>query len=136
VSQDLVLPHAKAVVASGHSAVAIGAAVHGVPSVLIPNGVETPENTDRLVAAGCAVALDIDALTPAIIRDVVDRLLRDETIQRNCHALREQLRAINSFAPAASLVETMARTRRPVTRNAAFSMTNADRSWHLSAHAV
>ena len=125
VSQDLVLPHAKAVVASGHSTVAIGAAVHGVPSVLIPNGVETPENTDRLVSAGCAVALDIEALTPAIIWDALDGLLRDGTIRRNCLGLREKLRAMDTFAPAARLVETMARRREPVARDEAVSMADA-----------
>jgi UDP:flavonoid glycosyltransferase YjiC (YdhE family) len=136
VSQDLVLSHAKAVIASGHSSVAIGAAVHGVPSVLIPIGVETPENTDRLVAAGCAIALDIETLTPATIGEAVDRLLRDGTVQRNCLGLRERLRAMNTFASAARLVEIMARTRGPVGRDEAVSLADALRSRPLSAPAV
>jgi len=132
VPQGLVLPHASAVIAGGHSSVAIGAAVHGVPSVLIPHGVETPENTDRLVSAGCALSLDINALTPDHVRYALDHVLGDDGMQRNCAALKDKLRALDSLATAATLVETMASTQAPVLRARAAVFTdaieNADRA--------
>lgn len=107
VPQELVLRRARAVVAGGHSTVAIGALMHGVPSVLIPYGVDTPDNAERLARAGCARSLDIEGLTPGGVRDAVDFVLADETIRRGCARLRDSFREAASFELAASLVETM-----------------------------
>ena len=125
IPQGLVLPHASAVIASGHSSVVLGAATRGVPCVLIPHGVETPENADRLVAAGCALVVDIYTLTARGLREALDRVIGDVDMRRHCEALRNRLQALDSFEAAAVLVETMASTRAPVYRPDDASVTEA-----------
>ena len=119
IPQGMVLPHAGAVLAGGHASVVIGAAMHGVPCVLIPYGVDTPENAERLAAAGCALCLPMEGLTADAVREAVGRVLIDEEMRQNSRALRSKFRAMDSFDRAATLVETMARTRAPVHRASA-----------------
>lgn len=113
IPHDLVLPRAGAMAASSHTAAVIGSLMHGVPSVLFPHGVDTPDNAHRLVEAGCAVALDPGTLTPASAREAVERVLADAGMRRRCRTIRDVLHQAASFGPAADGVEELGRRRPP-----------------------
>jgi UDP:flavonoid glycosyltransferase YjiC (YdhE family) len=108
VPHGLALRRARAMAGSGHTAAVLGALMHGLPSVLFPYGVDTLDNAERLVDAGCALALEVPGLTPAAARDAVERVLADEGMRRSCEQVRGALWAADSFAPAAGLVEGLA----------------------------
>ncbi|HEX8453418.1 MAG TPA: nucleotide disphospho-sugar-binding domain-containing protein [Longimicrobium sp.] len=108
IPHGLVMGRARAMAGSSHTAAVLGALMHGLPSVLFPYGVDTLDNAERLVDAGCALAMDVPALTPGAARDAVERVLADAPMRRNCAAACEALRAAHSFAPAAGLVEELA----------------------------
>lgn len=111
VPHGLVLPRAGAMAGSSHSAAVIGSLMHGVPGVLFPHGVDTPDNASRMVEAGCAVALDPATLTPAMAREAVERVLADGEMRRRCGMVRDALRQADSFGPAADGVEELGRRR-------------------------
>jgi MGT family glycosyltransferase len=108
VPQGVAMQRARAVLAGGHSTVAIGAVMHGLPSLLFPYGVDTPDNAERLEACGCALVLPAEELTADDVRHGVERVLADEEMRRNCAALRDDFRAAASFARAAERVEEAA----------------------------
>lgn len=116
MAQARVLPHASAVVAGGHTTVALGAAEHGVPSVFLPFGVDTPDNAARLEAAGAAICLDVERTTPSDLRDAVMRAVQDTTMRRRCDTVRRSFAELSGAGAAASLVEHMAVCGGPVLR--------------------
>ncbi len=118
VPQGLVMPHARAVVSCGTTTAALGALYHGLPSVLVPGGGETPDNTEKLVAAGCALSLQAEGLTAEALRGAIEQVAHDGEMRRRCRSMQSALARIGTFDVAAGLVEQLAAGRGRVHREA------------------
>jgi MGT family glycosyltransferase len=116
VPQGLVLPHARAVVCGGHTSAVLGALTHGLPSVLIPAGGETPDNAERVVGARCGVQIGEEILTADAVRNAVEAVLEGVGFSQNCRRVRQVFAESYPFHEAADLVEQLAATGRPVHR--------------------
>jgi UDP:flavonoid glycosyltransferase YjiC (YdhE family) len=110
------MPHARAVVAGGHSSVVLGACTHGLPSVLVPSGVETPDNAHLLARAGCARVLEPQGLTPDALAGAVRDVMEDREMRTAARRVRQAFARVESFAVTAELVERLAETGAPVLR--------------------
>jgi len=108
VPQGLVMPHARAVVSGGTTTVALGALAHGLPSVLVPSGGETPDNAQKLAAAGCALSLQDDGLTAGALREAIEQVSGDGEMRRRCRDMQRALGRLGTFDTAAGLVEQLA----------------------------
>jgi UDP:flavonoid glycosyltransferase YjiC (YdhE family) len=116
VPQQAVLPRAAAVVASGHSTVALGALSAGLPSLLVCSGGEQPEIGFRWREAGVSRILRPEEATPASLCAGIEEVLGDRRMRRRAQAEQRNLREWPRRA-AASLLERLARERRPVLRD-------------------
>ena len=113
--QQAVLPRAAAVVASGHSTVALGALLAGLPSLLVCSGGEQPEIGFRWREAGVSRILRPEEATPASLRAGIEEVLSDRQMRRRAQAEQRNLREWPRRA-AVDLLERLARERRPVLR--------------------
>lgn len=108
VPQGLVMPHARAVVSGGTTTVALGALAHGLPGVVVPGGGETPDNAEKLAAAGCALSVEAEGLTAGAMRLAVEQVMGDDEMRRNCRRMQRALARDGGFGRAADLVERLA----------------------------
>jgi MGT family glycosyltransferase len=108
VPQGLVMPHARAVVSGGTTTVVLGALAHGLPSVVVPGGGETPDNAEKLVAAGCALSVEAEGLTAEAMRLAVEHVMGDEEMRRNCRRMQRAVAPAGGFGRGADLVERLA----------------------------
>lgn len=129
VPQQAVLPRAAAVVASGHSTVALGALSAGLPSLLVCSGGEQPEIGFRWREAGVSRVLRPEEATPASLRAGLEEVLGDPRMRRRARAEQRNLRAWPRQA-AVALLERLAREKRPVLREgAAETLRPAEPAW-------
>lgn len=108
VPQGLVMPHARAVVSGGTTTVTLGALAHGLPGVVVPGGGETPDNAERLAAAGCALSVEAEGLTAGAMRLAVEQVMGDDEMRRRCRRMQRALAPAGGFDRAAGLVERLA----------------------------
>lgn len=115
VSQNAVLPWAAAVVASGHSTVALGALLAGLPSLLVCSGGEQPDIGFRWQAADISRILKPEQVTPTSLREEIERVLSDPNLKAS--ALDRQRDVMqHPCEDAVDLLEMLARERKPVLR--------------------
>jgi UDP:flavonoid glycosyltransferase YjiC (YdhE family) len=107
VPQGLVMPHAQAAVSCGTTTAVLGALAHGLPSVLVPGGGESPDNTGKVLAAGCGVALKCDGLTPDVLHRAIADASADAGLRRSCRGVQAALARTDGFGTAAALVERL-----------------------------
>jgi UDP:flavonoid glycosyltransferase YjiC (YdhE family) len=77
VPQRLLLERVSLLISHAGSGATLGAATVGLPHVAIPLGADQFDNAAALEAAGAGVALDVEALTPDVVRAATERLLTD-----------------------------------------------------------
>lgn len=111
VPQGVVVPRARVVLSSGSTSPVVAALAAGVPAVVIPSGAETPENAARLAAAGCALRLRADGLTPGDLRAAVERVMASVEMAAAARRLKRDFDRLDGFDTAAGLVERLARGR-------------------------
>ncbi len=116
VPQGLVLRHARAVVCGGHTSAVLATLSHGLPSVVVPTGGETPDVAEKLVRAGCALSIPADGLTAGALRAAVGEVLDGSALLDGCRRARRALARAASFGPAARLVERLGATGASVDR--------------------
>lgn len=117
ISQRLVLPHSNIVVCGGHSAAAIGAVTHGLPSVLFPHGGETVDNSERLAQVGAALSVNLEDATKATIQSSLEAALSDAEIANRARALQAAFNATSSLTTAATLIERLVADGAPLPRS-------------------
>ena len=117
VPQGLVLPHAQAVICSGHTTAVLGALTHGLPSLLIPNGSGTEDITERCQHAGAAISLAPDTVTAATLQHAVETLLQCSSLRHKAQALQQAFAHVHGLERAADLLERLAVTRHPTLRH-------------------
>jgi UDP:flavonoid glycosyltransferase YjiC (YdhE family) len=114
IPQSLVLPYCDLVVSHGGSGSVIGALAHGLPSVLLPLGADQPLNAGRCAALGVARLLDAVDATPESVRAAAADVITDPGYRRNAEGLRDEIAALPEPARAVSLLERLAREKRPL----------------------
>ncbi|HLM68042.1 MAG TPA: nucleotide disphospho-sugar-binding domain-containing protein, partial [Longimicrobium sp.] len=106
-----------AVICGGHTTAVLGALTHGLPSILIPAGGETPDNAEKVVKLGCGVRLQGEAITADAARAAVDEVLAAAEPPRMCREVQQAFARTAPFQKAAELVEELANTRTRVDRH-------------------
>ncbi|GAA3395990.1 glycosyltransferase [Cryptosporangium minutisporangium] len=96
VPQDQVLRHADLVVHHGGSGTTLGAASHGLPQLVLPQGADQFVNAEVLTAQGSGLSLVGDEVTPDIVAECARTLLGEPVYRATAHALREQIAAMPS----------------------------------------
>ena len=105
VPQAHVLPRCAAVVTHGGSGTTLGALAHGLPLVLVPQGADQFDNAARCVAAGVAVVVRPDELTPNAVRAALRRVLDEPSYALAAQALAEEIGAMPTPVETAHAVE-------------------------------
>jgi UDP:flavonoid glycosyltransferase YjiC (YdhE family) len=105
--QDLVLPHAAALICHGGSGTVIGGLAAGVPMVVTPVGADQPENARRIEAVGAGIAVaDRD---PASIRAALERALTDPAMRAGAGRLAAEIAATPDVDAAVTMMTGFAR---------------------------
>lgn len=118
--RSLVMPHVRAVVATGTTQAVVNALTHGLPSLLIAQGGEHFAVADRCRRAGvalCVTARVANELTPPVFRAAVDELLGEAELTRQARRLQQAFQHAGGPERVADLLERLGETRRPLLRS-------------------
>jgi UDP:flavonoid glycosyltransferase YjiC (YdhE family) len=91
---------------------------HGVPLVVAGTTEDKPEIAARVAWSGAGINLRTRTPSAAQVRDAVRTLLDDAAYRGRAHAIRDSYAAHDAPTRAADLIEMVARTGRPATRDA------------------
>ena len=105
VPQEQVLPRCAAVVSHAGSGSIRGALAHGLPLVLVPQGADQFDNAARCVAAGAAVVVRPEELTPAAVRIALKRVLDDPSFAEAARRVQAEIQAMPTAEEVASRFE-------------------------------
>jgi MGT family glycosyltransferase len=114
VPQDIVLPHCDAMAAHGGFHTVVGALMHGVPMLLLPQGGDHPRNGAWCAEQGAALVLDGSHQDRSAIRAGVLTVLDDPSYQENARRLQRAFEALPDIGFAVRLLEQLAATREPI----------------------
>jgi UDP:flavonoid glycosyltransferase YjiC (YdhE family) len=115
VPQGLVLPRAAAVVCGSTTTAVLGAAAHGVPSLLVPVSSESVTLTHWAERAGCGAGVPAEVDGQGL-RRAIGAAMTSEPLRRGARAARAAFGARDGFGAAAGLLERLGRERGPVER--------------------
>ncbi len=90
----LLLPHCRAVVSQGGAGILLGAAAHGLPQLVLPQGADQPGNAAALAATGAGLVLGPGAVTPSAVAGAVGRLLAEPGFTAAAARLRDEIAAL------------------------------------------
>lgn len=116
IPQRQVLQRARAMVASATSTAILGALTEGVPSLLIPGGGEQPIVAERCHAIGAARVIQPTNLSTETLMQEIKSLLEDRGLAMASQKAAKALAGVDSLNYAAHLLETLALTGFPLTR--------------------
>jgi MGT family glycosyltransferase len=85
------LPRTDVVVTTGGAGTVLTALAAGVPLVVVPSGLDLPENAQRIVEAGVGVRLAPRDCTPEKLRRAVESVLRDAAYARKAKWIQSRL---------------------------------------------
>jgi MGT family glycosyltransferase len=88
--------------------------IHGVPIVALPRSTDQPGNAARIEHAGAGLRTSFLQCTPAELRNLVQRVLTEETFRQRARELGPAIVAAGGAARAAEIAEQALMTRRPV----------------------
>jgi MGT family glycosyltransferase len=88
----------------------------GVPMIAIPITNDQPGVAARLVRSGAGESLPLSKLTPARLRELIERVLADESYRVHARRLQEAIRASGGVKAAADIALDALITRKPVRR--------------------
>lgn len=115
VPQGLVLPHAAAVVCGSTTTAVLGAAAHGVPSVLVPSSSESITLTHWAESAGCGAGVGAEVDGEGL-RRAIGAAIVSEPLHGGARAARSAFASMHGFGAAAALLERLGREQGPVSR--------------------
>ncbi len=107
VLQDLVLPHASAMVCHGGSGTVIGGLAAGVPMVLTPVGADQPENARAITAVGAG--LTVADRDPVAIGEALRRIISDPAFRAGADRLAAEIAATPDVEAAVTTMIGFAR---------------------------
>lgn len=76
-----------------------------VPFVAIPLGADQPDLAERTAALGATISLDHETLTPAILQDAVEKVLRDPSYTANMKKISDSFRAAGGYPRAVAYIK-------------------------------
>ena len=91
----------------------------GLPLVVIPISGDQPYTAQRVAALGLGVAVDRVDRSPGRIRAAVREVLAEDRYRSNAQAFAREMQALPPIGHAVTLLEELARDRRPIPRVAA-----------------
>jgi UDP:flavonoid glycosyltransferase YjiC (YdhE family) len=111
------LPHVDVMITNGGYGGVQFALAHGVPLIVAGATEEKPEIAARVAWSGAGIDLKTNTPTPDQIRAAVDTVLLNHSHRRQAARIRADYARHNAPHEAASLLEQLAATRRPVRRD-------------------
>ena len=75
-----------------------------VPFVAIPLGADQPDLAERTAALGATIALDHNSLTPAMLQDAVEKVLRDPSYTVNMKKISDSFREAGGYPKALAYI--------------------------------
>jgi UDP:flavonoid glycosyltransferase YjiC (YdhE family) len=115
VPHDRLIPRCDLVITQGGWGTVIASLAAGVPMLLLPAVADQPFNALRVRSVGAGRFLPPDRIDAASVRAEVERLLSEDVYRRSAQRLAEEIRAMPSLERGVSLLELLARERRPMT---------------------
>jgi UDP:flavonoid glycosyltransferase YjiC (YdhE family) len=94
VPMSQLLPRSALVAHHSGSGTMLAAAVAACPMLLLPIGADQPDNAERCVAAGVAVALDPRTLSADAVRAAALRLLEEPAFKQRAEAIAAEIQAM------------------------------------------
>jgi UDP:flavonoid glycosyltransferase YjiC (YdhE family) len=109
-----IMPYVSVLVTNGgYGGVSIALA-HGVPVVTAGSTEDKPEVGNRVMQAGVGIRLKSSSPTPAAVRAAVRSVLDTPSYRARAQAMQQEIQRLDAPRRAATLLEQMATTRRPV----------------------
>ena len=106
VPQAQVLRHADLVVHHGGSGTTLGAAAHGVPQLVLPQGADQFVNAEALASQGSGLALTGDDVVPDVVAECARTLLGEPVHRATAQALAAEIAAMPSPADVVRALES------------------------------
>lgn len=78
---------------------------NNVPFVAIPLGADQPDLAERTAALGATISLDHHTLTPGILQDAVERVLRDPSYSANMKKISDSFKAAGGYPKAVAYID-------------------------------
>jgi UDP:flavonoid glycosyltransferase YjiC (YdhE family) len=122
VPQEMVLPHAAAVLCTSATTAVLGALTHGLPLLLVPGGGggEQADLAIRCLRAGVAHELKASQVTAETLGARIAEVLPPDTaLRRNARLMQQAFGRAGGIAMAADLLERLGRERAPILRGSA-----------------
>ncbi|HEX5149387.1 MAG TPA: nucleotide disphospho-sugar-binding domain-containing protein [Candidatus Limnocylindrales bacterium] len=117
--QPAILPQVDLVITHGGNNTVTEAFHHGKPMIVLPLFWDQVDNAQRVDELGFGRRLATYDFRDEELTDAIDELLADRTLQRRLEAVSTRLHANPGTVRAADLIERVARTGQPVTRESA-----------------
>jgi len=112
-----ILPLCDLVIAHGGSGTTIGALSHGLPVLVLPQGVPNQVwMADRAVSLGLGIKLSTNEVVPEAVRGAVHDLLGVATYRRRAQDVRREIAQMPGPEQVVPLLERVARERRAIIR--------------------
>ena len=112
VPMSELLPRSALVIHHAGSGTMLAAAAAGTPQVMIPIAADQPENASACAAAGVALAIESDRLTPALVRAAVERVLQEPSFGERAAAVAAEIAAMPGPEAAVHEIEAVASVAR------------------------
>lgn len=114
IPQSLLLPRCDLMVMHGGTNTLLQALDIGLPAVIVPLIADQFFNAEVAQQLGLSQVVQLDQLTPARIRAVVEEMLANPVYKQNVERLQAEMHALPGIEYAVELVEKVAEERRPV----------------------
>jgi len=128
VPQEVVLPHATAVLCTSTTTAVLGALTHGLPLLLVPGGGggEQSDLAIRCRRTGVAHHMRADDVNAQSLGTLIQELLVPETeTRRSARLLQQAFASAGGIERAVELLERLGRERTPVLRDDSLTTTAA-----------
>ena len=101
------LPRSALVVHHAGSGTMLAAAAAGTPQVMVPIAADQPENAAASAAAGVAIVIQADRLTPALVRAAAERVLQEPSFRDRAATVAAEIAAMPDAADAVAAIEAV-----------------------------
>ncbi|RCX12983.1 MGT family glycosyltransferase [Anaerobacterium chartisolvens] len=82
----------------------------GVPTILVPQSVDQPFVAGRVAELGAGIALDNESITPELLRESLEKILKDDCYKNNIKKIKQSLREAGGYKTAANYIQGITKT--------------------------
>lgn len=105
VPHSSLLPRAAGIVHQAGIGTCAQSLAAGIPQLVVPFSFDQPFNARRLCSLGVGTSLDIRAYGPARVAEEMNRLLKSDSVRRNCAEYAGRLKQEDGTTAACDLIE-------------------------------